>query len=148
MEVKAVEQQALFHAFRELINELPYNFCMMWGFTGDAALLEAFVPQALLDRLSRSYIELQTMEVNEAKEFLKSQLAQFRPDAFKNKNAYHPFTEDTIELVLEHIVEMNPRKMFRMLRIVMERAIRRHNLQIGTEIDHDLTQEILEDAGL
>ena len=54
LNVKAVEQQMLFQSFRELLNQLPYNFCMIWSFTRDAALLEAVVPQALLTRLSRN----------------------------------------------------------------------------------------------
>lgn len=148
LDVKATEQQALFQYFRELVNELPYNFCLMWGITADAALLEAVIPQALLTRFSRSYLELGSLEVDEAKAFLVSQFAQFRPEGFKRDNPYHPFQEATIELALEQITDMTPRRIFRKLRIVLERAIRRYGLEPGGEITPDLAQEILANAGL
>jgi hypothetical protein len=148
LDVKVIEQQMLFQSFRELLNELPYNFCLIWSFTGDAALLEAIIPMGVLSRMSRNYIELQSMELDEAKEFLKSQFGQFRPDGFSNNNLYYPFREDTIESVLNDIVEMIPRKIFRKLRIVLERAIRRFGLQPGEEIEPALAEQILAESGL
>jgi len=88
------------------------------------------------------------MGIDEAKEFLRSQFANFRPTGFKNKNPYHPFEEATIELVLEQIVEMNPQKIFRKLRIILERAVRRYGLKPGQEIAPDLAEEILANSGI
>ncbi|MCG8603520.1 hypothetical protein MJD09_00770 [bacterium] len=142
-EAKATEQNDMFQSFRELVNRLPYNFALILSFSADTALLEAFMPNALAERLSRRYVEFQSLEVPEAKEFIKEQLEAFRPDEFEVPQPFHPFTEDTIDYVLEQNVILIPRRIFRDLRLVLDRAIRREGLKPGEEIDGELAEEIL-----
>ncbi len=142
-EMKVAESGPLLNSLRELVNQVPYHFCLLLGFTAEAALIEAVVPQAILQRLSRSYIEFPPLQAEEAKDFLVKHFAAFRPAGFANENPFYPFQEATIELVLEQITEMTPRNIFRKLRTVLERAIRRHDLKAGEEIDPPLAEQIL-----
>jgi hypothetical protein len=143
LEAKAAEQSSFFTALREVINRLPYNFALLIAFSADAALLEAVIPLSIQERLSRNNIELPALEVDEAKEFIRSHLLSFRPDGFTAPQDYYPFTEDAIDYILESIVVLIPRKIFRDLRIVLERAIKREGLAPGAEIDADMAEGIV-----
>jgi hypothetical protein len=142
-EMKVAESGPLLNSIRELVNQVPYNFCLLLGFSAEAALIEAVVPQAILQRLSRPYIEFPPLQADEAKTFLIKHFLAYRPDGFALSNPYHPFAEATIELVLEQITEMTPRNIFRKLRTVLERAIRRFDLKPGEEISPGLAEQIL-----
>jgi hypothetical protein len=117
---------------------------MIWGATADAALIEAVLPASILQRLTRKYIELSDLLPEDAKEFLKQHLSDLRVQGFAVPQPFHPFSEAAIDLVIERTVGLTPRSMFRSLRAVLERAIRRHDLKAGEEIDAALAQEILE----
>ena len=148
LEAKANEQTEFWVNLRELLNRLPEHFCLLLAFTGDAALLEALVPQALVERTSRQNIDLQAMEVEEVKEFLAAHLSAHRPEGTPPPSSYYPFSEDAIEVVLEHTIIMVPRRIFRALRLVLDRAIRREGLAPGQEVTAELAEEILLGAGL
>lgn len=143
LEAKATEQATFWTAIREVVNRLPYNFALLMAFSADAALLEAVIPQGLLERLSRPNIEFPALEIDEAKEFIRSHLESFRPKKYKLLQPYAPFTEDAIDFILEQIVILIPRKIFRELRIVLERAIKREGLKPGEEIDAAMAEQIL-----
>jgi hypothetical protein len=142
-EMKAAESGPLLNSVRELVNQVPYHFCLLLGFSAEAALIEAVVPQAILQRLSRPYVEFPPLQADEAKTFLVKHFSAYRPEKFALGNPYHPFAEATIELVLEQITEMTPRNIFRKLRTVLERAIRRFDLKPGEEISPTLAEQIL-----
>ncbi|AYZ66752.1 ATP-binding protein [Burkholderia multivorans] len=144
VEMKAVESVQLLQSFRELINQLPNYFCMIWGFSADAALIEAILPIAILQRLTRKYIELPTMQPEEAKNFILEQLIGFRRDGFEPPSPYYPFAEEAIDAALERIIEMTPRNIFKVLRAVLERAIRRYDLTPPNVIDAELANKILD----
>ena len=147
-DLKSPEQLAIWNGFRELLNRLPQNFCLLLSFTGDGALLEATVPQALSERTSRQNIELLSLEVAEAKAFIADHLADFRREEFEAAQPYYPFAEEAIDYVLETIVVMVPRKIFRSLRTVLERAVRREGLQPGEEISAQMAEDILVSMGM
>jgi len=147
-DLKSPEQLAIWNGFRELLNRLPQNFCLLLSFTGDGALLEATVPQALSERTSRQNIELQSLEVAEAKAFIADHLADFRRADFEAAQPYYPFAEEAIDYVLETIVVMVPRKIFRSLRTVLERAVRREGLQPSEEISAQMAEDILVSMGM
>ena len=90
-DLKPAEQLAIWNGFRELLNRLPQNFCLLLAFTGDGALLEATVPQALSERTSRQNIELLSLEVTEAKAFIADHLSDFRRKDFAPPQPYYPF---------------------------------------------------------
>lgn len=144
VDMKAVESGQLLQSFRELLNQLPQNFCMIWGATADAALIEAVLPASILQRLSRKYVELSDLTPALAKEFLAQHLAELRAPGFQAPQPYYPFSEAAIDLIIDRIVGLTPRSMFRSLRAVLERAIRKHGLQPNDEIDAGLAQEILD----
>lgn len=117
---------------------------MIWGATADAALIEAVLPASILQRLSRKYIELSDLTPALAKEFLAQHLSELRTEGFQAPQPYYPFAEAAIDLIIDRIVGLTPRSMFRSLRAVLERAIRKHGLEPGQEIDAGLAQEILD----
>ena len=84
MESKANEQIELWQSIRELTNRLPYNFCLLMAFSAPAALLEAIMPNAIIERLSRSNIDMPSLTTFEAKDFIIKQLAAFRTKDFIN----------------------------------------------------------------
>ncbi|MGI9250142.1 MAG: BREX system ATP-binding domain-containing protein [Pseudohongiellaceae bacterium] len=142
-EVKVVESQALFNALLQLVNQMPQNFCLICSFSGDTALLEAVVNEALLQRMSRDYIEVPDLEMEEAKEFLATLFEAYRPENFEHANRFHPFSEQTIDYVLDRTLPMTPRAIFKGLRRVLDRSVKRNNLQPGEEIQKDDAEDIL-----
>lgn len=144
VEMKAAESVQLLQSFRELINQLPNYFCMIWGFSADAALIEAVLPSPILQRLTRKYVELPSLQAEEAKVFIRQQLEGFRQPGFVSPSPYYPFAEEAIDASLERIVDMTPRNIFKTLRAVLERAIRRYDLIPPNAIDGDLANKILD----
>ncbi len=144
VEMKAAESVQLLQSFRELINQLPNYFCMIWGFSADAALIEAVLPSPILQRLTRKYVELSTLQADEAKLFIREQLEGFRQPNFVAPAPYYPFSEEAIDASLERIIDMTPRNIFKVLRAVLERAIRRYDLIPPNAIDAELANKILD----
>ena len=142
-EVKVAESQAFFNGMLQFINQLPYNFCLICSFSGDAALYEAVANEALIQRMTRDYIELPDLEPDEAKDFLVKQFESYRTDKFNKSNLYHPFTEEAVEYVLDRTLPMTPRNIFRALRKVLERSVKRDNLAPGEEIQKSDAERIL-----
>lgn len=144
VEMKAAESVQLLQSFRELINQLPNYFCMIWGFSADAALIEAVLPSPILQRLTRKYVELPAMQPEEAKLFIRQQLEGFRRPDFAAPSPFYPFAEEAIDAALERIIDMTPRNIFKVLRAVLERAIRRYDLMPPNSIDAELANKILD----
>ena len=142
-DLKPVEQMSIWNGIREVLNRLPENFCMLVAFTGDAALLEATIPQALAERTSRQNIEIQSLEIREAKDFIREHLASFRRADYVPSQPYYPFSEDAIDYILETVTVIVPRRIFRSLRTVLERAIRHEGLGPGNEISAGMAEDIL-----
>ena len=119
-----------FQGIRNLVNELPYRFCLLMSFTADTALTEAVIPQSLLQRMTRQhYVELSPLSPDDAKDFVSEVLKQHRPEVFSKSNPFHPFTEESVELALERLAQITPRHLFRMLNGILIRAVRRQGLK-------------------
>ena len=142
-DLKPVEQMSIWNGIREVLNQLPENFCMLVAFSADAALLEATIPQPLADRTSRQNIEIQSLEIREAKDFIKDHLANFRREGYRASQPYYPFSEEAIDYILETVTVIVPRRIFRSLRTVLERAIRHDGLSPGDEINAEMAEDIL-----
>ena len=137
-----------FQGIRNLVNELPYHFCLLLSFSGETALIEAVMPQAILQRMTRQYyVELPPLAPDDGKVFVRDLLQQHRPEGFELANPYHPFTEETIELALERIAQITPRHLFRALNLILIRAVRREGLEKGEEISADVAGSILSAGG-
>lgn len=148
LQAKAAEQAELWGAIREIVNQVPYRMALLIAFTAEAAFLEAVMPEAVLERTTRRNIELQALDINEAKEFLRDHLAFHRPEGFNTPTPYYPFTEDAIDIVLEREPILVPRKLFRHLRQILNRAIKREDLAPGDEIDAGMAAEIIASIGI
>ena len=137
-----------FQGIRNLINELPYNFCLLMSFTADAAMVEAVLPRGILERMTRpGYVELASLTPDHAEDFIRGLFDQHRPEGFTHNNPYHPFSEESIELALERLAQITPRQLFRILNSVLVRAIQREGLQGGEEISADMADSILSAGG-
>ena len=131
VEAKASEADLLFSGFRELINEVPYRFCLILSFSVATALIEAVMPNHLLKRMTRTYVEVPILSDEQAVDFLKSQISYFRPEGSKQKNQFYPFEKAAIEYVVEQVTESTPRNLFIHCKRVLERSIRRKGLEPG-----------------
>lgn len=137
-----------FQGIRNLVNELPYRFCLLMSFSADTALTEAVIPQSLLQRMTRQhYVELSPLSPDDAKDFVSEVLKQHRPEVFSKSNPFHPFTEESVELALERLAQITPRHLFRMLNGILIRAVRRQGLKGGEEISADMAESILSVGG-
>ena len=145
---RQTDLQQFFQGVRNLVNELPYNFCLLMSFSADTALIEAVIPQSVLQGMTRSrYIELPTLTPDDAKDFVRELFKQYRPEGFQKPNTFHPFSEESIELALERVIQMTPRQLFRVLNAILMRSIQRHGLDSGEEISADLADQILVAGG-
>ena len=144
LEDRQTDLDQFFQGIRNLVNELPYNFCLLLSFSSDTALLEAVMPQPILQRMTRNYIELSELVPERAKEFIAELLRENRPLDFQESGPFYPFGEQAIELVLERLTQITPRRLFRILNTILIRAIRRERLLSGEEIPVELAEEILE----
>lgn len=148
LQAKAAEQSELWGSIRELVNQVPYGMALLLAFTAEAAFLEAVMPEAVLERTTRRNIELQALDPLEAKEFLREHLAHYRPPGFQRPEPYYPFTEDSVDVVLEREPILVPRKMFRNLRQILNRAVKKEGIAPGEMIDGRLAVDIIEGLGL
>ena len=143
LDAKATESDLVFSGFRELINGLPYRFAMAISFSVATALIEAIMPNHLLKRLTRQYIEVPMLSDEEAKNFLHSQINFFRTSGSAYVGTFYPFSEEAIEYIIQNINSLTPRNLFISCKRVLERAIRRFGVQPGDEITRDVAERIL-----
>ncbi|WP_193371144.1 ATP-binding protein [Pelagibius marinus] len=143
-DAKATESDPVFSGFRELINGLPYGLGLILSFSAATALIEAYMPQHLLKRMTHDFIEVPMLEDGQAIQFLKEQLNTFRPVDCPYQGTFYPFSEAAISHIVENQTTLTPRNLFKDCRRVLERAIRRHKLEPGEEITQDLAERILE----
>ena len=143
VDAKVTESELVFSGFRELINELPYRFCMMLSFSVATALIEAIMPNHLLKRMTRSYVEVPMLDDADATRFLRQQINFHRVPDSVHQGDFYPFTEEAIQYIVENTNQVTPRNLFVDCKRVMERAIRRYGLQPGEAIQRDMAEKIL-----
>ena len=142
-DARVTESDPVFSGFREIIDGAPYGLGLFLSFTAATALIEAYMPQNLLKRMTHSFIEIPMLEDDAAVDFLKEHLDWFRPEESEYNQTLYPFTEETIENIVEHQTSLTPRNLFRDCRRVLERSIRRYHLQPGEEITAEVAEDIL-----
>jgi energy-coupling factor transporter ATP-binding protein EcfA2 len=143
VEAKATESELVFNGLRELINGIPYRFGLIISFSAATALIEAIMPNHLLKRLTRQYIEVPMLTDEQAVDFLRAQINHFRPPGSVMDGTFYPFSEPAIEYIVQNRNTLTPRNLFIDCKRVLERAIRRHELQPGEEITRDMAEKIL-----
>jgi hypothetical protein len=142
-EAKSSESELVFNGLRELINSLPYTFCLMLSFSAATALIEAVMPTHLLKRLTRPYIEIPMLTDDMAREFLRSQLNFYRTEASPHVDSFYPFSNEAVDLIIEDQVTLTPRNLFISCKRVFERAIRRYGVEPGGTITLEIATQIL-----
>lgn len=143
-QAKAAQQIAFFSALRSLINEVTEHFALILSFTTQTAILEATVPQALQERMTRPYIQCEQLDSNGARRFVQEFLEFVRPqNSFVPPQPFYPFSEAAINTIFEREPTLLPRRILYLLRRVWERAARYENLQPGEEISSEMADEIL-----
>lgn len=143
LEAKSSESDLVFAGLREVINGIPYRFCLMMSFTAATALIEAIMHNHLLKRLTRPYFEIPLLDDDLARQFLRTQLDFYRPSGSSKMGSFYPFSDEAIDAIIEHEVSLTPRSLFIDCKRVFERAIRRHDLQPGETISKDVAGKIL-----
>jgi hypothetical protein len=142
-DAKASESELVFTGFRELINGLPYRFGLMLSFSAATALIEAVMPQHLLKRLTRPYIEVPMLDDQQAVDFLLAQMDFYRTDGSPHRGDFYPFSREAIDFIVGNTTTLTPRNLFIECKRVLERAIRRHDLQRGQSIPRETAEAIL-----
>ena len=148
LEVKATEQAEFWFGTRELINRVPARMAFLLAFSSEAPMLEATMAPAVQERKTRKDVVFEPFSPMDAREFVKRQLAHFRPEEWASQQDFHPFTGAAVDYVLEQTVPSVPRKIFVALRQVLDKAIRYYDLVPGAEIDRELAEEIVVDFGI
>ena len=143
IDAKATESELVFSGLRELINGMPYRFGLLISFSAATALIEAIMSQHLLKRMTQPYIEVPMLEEGNAKEFLRVQLDYFRTEGSAYMGTFYPFEEEAVDFVIENTTELTPRNLFIDCKRVLERAVRRFDLEPGERIPREMAERIL-----
>lgn len=143
-EAKVSESELVFSGFRELINGLPYRFGLVISFSVATALIEAIMPNHLLKRMTRQYIEIPMLDDDDAIRFLREQINFYRTPNSTHVGEFYPFTEGAIDYIVKNTTTVTPRNLFMDCKRVLERAIRRYDLQPGQAIERDVAERILQ----
>ncbi|MEH2679613.1 hypothetical protein GFM11_33520 [Rhizobium leguminosarum bv. viciae] len=144
VDAKISESDLVFSGFRELINELPYRFGMVLSFSVATALIEAIMPNHLLKRMTRNYVEVPMLDDDDAVRFLLDQINFHRPVGSAKAGTFYPFTEEAVRFIVENTNPVTPRNLFMDCKRVLERSIRRYSLQPGDLIERDVAEKILQ----
>ena len=142
-DAKPTESDPVFSGFRELINGVPYGLGLILSFSAATALIEAYMPQHLLKRMTHDFIEVPMLEDDQAVEFLKEQMSAYRPEDSEYMDTLYPFSREAIEFLVENQTTLTPRNLFMACRRVLERSVRRFGLHPGDEISVELAEQIV-----
>jgi hypothetical protein len=134
--------QSINQGIRDLINGCPERFCLLLGASADPAEIEAYFEDDVMTRLSRQLIEIPSLEVDQAVEFLKEVMGKYRPLGEEVPPA-HPFTEEALKEIALQTPERTPRNLFRSCQTVMQKAILSGNLETKGTIDVDDVAEYI-----
>lgn len=149
---KAAPMLAFYGALRALINGVNERFALVLSFSQKAPELDAILPPFMQERLTRPYIECAPLSPEEAKLFVKEYIEHQRPEGYSDKNLdknpFHPFSEESIDIIFERETALIPRRILMHMRRVWERASRRAGLQPGADIPREMADEILAEIGV
>ncbi|HVM29446.1 MAG TPA: hypothetical protein VM305_01560 [Candidatus Limnocylindrales bacterium] len=110
------------NGIRDLVNAAPEALCILLGFTGDAARLEALVDESVIARMTSDPIELQPLDDDEALAFIREIHEAYRLDG-TSLDADFPFTEASLRELIARTSDRTPRQLLRNCRTVFEGAI-------------------------
>ena len=114
----------------------------MLGASADAAELEAWLADDVMTRLSRPPIEIPELEVDQAMEFLKDVMQQFRIPGAEVPDSY-PFDEDALREIVSQTTERRPRTLFRNCHTVLRKGVLSGRLDAQGSINMTDVQDFL-----
>lgn len=135
--------QSINQGLRDLINACPENFYLMLGASADAAELEAWIVDDVMTRLSRPPIEIPELEIEQAIDFLKEVMQQFRQPGANVPDSY-PFEEDALREIVSQTTERIPRRLFRNCQTVLRKAVLSGRLEKQGHISIGDVQEFVQ----
>lgn len=147
IEKKPASTVPFWQACRELINRVPGRFAMVLAYSTETAILDATVHPAVLDRMTRPYIQVADFAgVSDAKEFVRDFLHHARVDDFQPPHAFYPFTEEAVDFMLEREQFLRPRRIILTMGRVFQRG--RAKLDGQEELTKEIAEEVLEEMGV
>ena len=134
--------QSINQGIRDLVNACPEHFCLLLGASAEAAEVEAYIEDDVMTRLSRELIEIPELDVEQAVNFIKEVMQQYRqPDAKVPET--HPFAEDALREIALQVTQRTPRNLFRDCQTVLRKAVLIGSLETKGVIDIADVQEFM-----
>jgi len=134
--------QSINQGIRDLVNACPEHFCLLLGASAQAAEVEAYIEDDVMTRLSRELMEIPELDVEQAVNFIKEVMQQYRqPDAKVPET--HPFAEDALREIALQATERTPRSLFRDCQTVLRKAVLTGSLETKGVIDVADVQEFM-----
>lgn len=141
-EAKPTQSLSFFNALRELINNVPEHFALICAYSIGAANLESLLPIAIQERQTRPMVEFPSLSSDEAKVFIQEYLVGKHIEKMP-AGSFFPFSEGSIDALLERHNEPYPRRIILGMRRIYNRATQSGKVQPGEEISKEVTEEIL-----
>lgn len=134
--------QSINQGIRDLVGACPEHFCLLLGASEEAAGIEAYIEDDVMTRLSRELMEIPELDVEQAVNFIKEVMQQYRqPDAKVPET--HPFTDDALREIALQVTQRTPRNLFRDCQTVLRKAVLTGSLETKGVIDVADVQEFM-----
>jgi len=142
-EMPTAEVRSINDGFRDLLNACPERFCLLLGATSDVAEIEAWTEDHVRARLTRDPIEIPELEPEQAVEFIKDIMRQYRQPSASVPDAY-PFDEDALREISLSAPRRTARELFRRCHTVLQKATLSGRLEANGIITVADVKEFLE----
>ncbi|MCL0092153.1 hypothetical protein M1N92_00505 [Dehalococcoidia bacterium] len=134
--------QSINYGIRDLVNACPEHFCLLLGASAEAAELDAWLEDYVMTRLSRDPIEIPELDPDQAVQFLKEVMQQYRQSDAKVSET-HPFEEDAVREIALQTTQRTPRNLFRACQTVLRKVVLSGRLEANGIIGVTDVQEFL-----
>ncbi|MCK4823899.1 hypothetical protein KA005_49555, partial [bacterium] len=125
--LKPAESLSINQGIRDLINACSENCCFLFGLSGEMRTIFAIFDEPIVRRFSRDPVEIKPLDEEQAVDFLKEVLKNYRSDP-KDPDEY-PFKEAALRKIAEETQDKTAAGLFRNCRRVLERAVLENRLK-------------------
>lgn len=139
--LKPAESLSINQGIRDLINACPENCCFLFGLSGEMRTIFAIFDEPIVRRFSRDPIEIKPLDEEQAVDFLKEVLKNYRADP-KDPDEY-PFKEVALRKIAEETQDKTAAGLFRNCRRVLERAVLENRLKAGGWIEKKDVEDLM-----
>ena len=134
--------QSINQGIRDLVGACPEHFCLLLGASEEAAGIEAYIEDDVMTRLSRELMEIPELDVEQAVNFIKEVMQQYRQPDAKVPETY-PFVEDALREIALQVTQRTPRNLFRDCQTALRKAVLTGSLETKGVIDVADVQEFM-----